>query len=248
MYHETLGRGHPLLLLHSGFMSIAASYPQLRDHLAGHARVFAPEQQAHGHTADLDRPLRYERMVDDTAAVLKKHGLHGMNVFGWSDGGTVALGLALKYPRLVARVAIAGSGYNRSGGGPAFARILRNMPADNPHLRDARVHYEKVAPNPAGWPVLVEKVKRMYLSFGGWPEAELRKLRAPLLVMVGDRDFIRVEHALKLARLVPVGQLAVIPGADHGFPTAQWQLLAGLLERFYDPKFDPKTLAPLRPA
>jgi pimeloyl-ACP methyl ester carboxylesterase len=233
IYHETMGRGQPLLLLHSGFMSIAASYPELRPRLALHAKTFAPEQQAHGHTPDIDRPLRYEQMVEDTAAVLKTQGLRGMNVFGWSDGGVVALGLAIRYPRLVERVAIAGSGYNQSGGGPPFARILRHMPPDNPHLREARLHYEKVAPNPAGWPALVQKVKQMYFSFQGWPEAKLRKLRAPLLVMVGDHDFIRVEHALKLSRLVPQGQLAVIPGADHGFPTAQWELLATLLERFF---------------
>lgn len=223
-------------MLHAGFLSIGTSFATLRPLLAKRAKTFALEQQAHGHTADLDRPLTYERMVDDTAAVLRKKGLRAMNLFGWSDGGIVALGLAIKYPRLVDKVAIAGAGYNRSAEGPEFAKMFAAMPPDNPHLADARKQYEKVAPHPECWPVLIAKVKQMYFSFRGWPETKLRKLRAPLLVMAGDRDFLRVEHALKLSRLVPHGQLAVIPGGDHGFPAAQPELVAAMLERFFQTK------------
>jgi pimeloyl-ACP methyl ester carboxylesterase len=168
--------------------------------------------------------MSYRQMVEDTAAALDQLRIDRTSVFGWSDGGVVALGLALEYPELVDKVAIIGAGYSPDAEPPEFRERIRGLAPDAERFREFREQYEKVAPEPAAWPRLVEKVKAMYLSFPGWDENRLRALAAPLMVMLGDRDFTTLEHALALYRLVPDGRLAVLPGSGHGAPVehADW--------------------------
>jgi pimeloyl-ACP methyl ester carboxylesterase len=94
--------------------------------------------------------------------------------------------------------------------------------------------YQKVAPDPTQWPVLVQKVKQMGTDFPGWSESELRALTAPLLIVMGDRDGFRTDRALAVSRLVPSGQLAVIPGGDHFFLWSRADLLLPLVGGFLD--------------
>jgi pimeloyl-ACP methyl ester carboxylesterase len=233
MYFEQQGVGRPLLLLHAGFATIESSFKKLRAaFIDGHATI-AFEQQAHGHTDDLDRPLSYEQMVEDTAFALSKLGLSGADVFGWSDGGIVALGLATRHPRLVRRVAIVGAGYSPDAEGPEFKQRMREISPDNEHLASFREAYRKVAPHPDRWPSLVTKVRDNYCAFRGWSAAELRALAAPLLVMAGDRDIVRLEHAIELFRMVPRGQLAILPGSDHNAPIEKTTWIVSMLQEFF---------------
>jgi pimeloyl-ACP methyl ester carboxylesterase len=232
MYYEIGGAGPPLLLLHAGFLTIESSFDKLRAPLRQHHNVIAIEQQGHGRTRDIDRPMSYRQMVDDTAQALRGLRIERTSVFGWSDGGVVALGLALEYPELVDKVAIIGAGYSPAAEPPEFRERMRTLSPDNERFSEFREQYEKVAPDPTGWSRLVEKVKAMYLSFPGWDEERLRKLAAPLLVMLGDRDFTTIEHAIALYRLVPEGRLAVLPGSDHGAPVAHPDWVATMLLDF----------------
>jgi pimeloyl-ACP methyl ester carboxylesterase len=172
-------------------------------------------------------------MVDDTAAALHQLRIDRTVVFGWSDGGVIALGLALEYPELVDKVAIAGAGYAPDAEPPGFRERMRGLAPDSERFREFREQYEKVAPDPAEWPRLVEKVKAMHLSFAGWDEKRLRELAAPLMVMLGDRDLTTLEHAIALYRLVPDGRLAVLPGSDHGAPVAHPDWVAAMLLDFF---------------
>jgi pimeloyl-ACP methyl ester carboxylesterase len=235
MYYEIIASGRPLLLLHGGMSSINTSFEKLRPALSQHRKTIALEQQAHGHTADLDRPLRYEQMAEDTAACLQALELTGVDVFGWSDGGIVALGLAARYPELVRRVAICGAGYGPDAEGPAFKKIMRELSPDNPHIEPFKQAYQEVAPSPQHWAMLIQKCKDMYFAFQGWPVDQLRALKAPLLVMLGDQDFLRPEHALELSRLVPQGSLAVLPATDHSAPITRADWVAAMLNEFLDP-------------
>jgi pimeloyl-ACP methyl ester carboxylesterase len=233
MYYEIGGAGPPLLLLHAGFLTIESSFEKLRAPLRERHNVVALEQQGHGRTRDIDRPMSYRQMVEDTAAALNQLRIDRTSVFGWSDGGVVALGLALEYPELVDKVAIIGAGYSPDAEPPEFRERMRTLAPDDERFRDFRRQYEKVAPEPAAWPRLVEKVKAMYLSFAGWDEARLSELAAPLMVMLGDRDFTRLEHALELYRRVPDGRLAVLPGSDHGAPLEHADWVAAMLLEFF---------------
>lgn len=234
MYYETQGSGRPLLLLHGGFTTINVSFGKMRPALAERWTTIAIEQQAHGHTADIDRSLTYEQMVEDTAALLDYLEIADADVFGWSDGGIVALGLAARHPALVRKVAIMGAGYNADAETLEFKTRMAALKADEVHLAAFREAYTKVAPAPGNWPVLIDKIKAMYFAFNGWSEDEMRSLKAPLLVMLGDADFTRPEHALELFRMVPNGRLAVLPGSDHSAPITRSEWVTAMFIDFFD--------------
>lgn len=234
MYCETQGKGRPLLLLHGGMQTIQTSFEKSRLVLAKRWTTLAIEQQGHGHTADIDRPLAYEQMVEDTAALLRQKKIANADVFGWSDGGIVALGLAARHPDLVRKVATIGSGYNTDAWKPDFKQSQAAMKPDDEHTLPFRDAYRNVAPKPEDWPLLIEKIKAMWVSFQGWPDAEMRSLKAPLMVMLGDDDFIRPEHALELFRMVPSGRLAILPGSDHSAPVTHSDWVTAMLVDFFD--------------
>jgi pimeloyl-ACP methyl ester carboxylesterase len=211
MYYEIHGTGRPLVLLHGGF-GWATVYPAL----AQDRQVIAVEQQGHGHTADIDRPLTYEQMADDTAALLEELKIEQADFFGYSMGGTVGLAVAIRHPKLVRKLAINGSHASKMADAfdPESFQQFTSLPADfaPPVLKD---HYDEVAPDPTQWPALVAKVKKMVLEFNGFARADLKSIQAQVLVTLGDRDGVRVEHAVEMYRLIPNAQLAVFPGADH---------------------------------
>jgi pimeloyl-ACP methyl ester carboxylesterase len=211
MYYEAHGRGKPLVLLHGAF-GWATVYPTL----AKDRRVIAIELQGHGHTADIDRPLTYEQMADDTAALLKYLKIEQADFFGYSMGGNVGLAVAIRHPKLVRKLAINGSHYGRledAYDAEAF-RQFKSLPSDFAPavLKDP---YDKVAPDPKQWPTLVAKIKKMGLEFKGFARDDMKSIKAPVLVTLGDRDAVRVEHAVEMFRLIPNAELAVFPGADH---------------------------------
>jgi pimeloyl-ACP methyl ester carboxylesterase len=211
MYYEIHGTGKPLVLLHGAF-GWATVYPTL----AKNRQVIAVELQGHGHTADIDRPMTIEQMADDTAALLKQLKIEKADFFGYSMGGNVALGVAIRHPTLVDRLAINGSnsGKIEDAYEPESFKQFKSLPADfaPPMLKNT---YDKVAPDPKQWPVLVAKIKKMGLEFKGFTHEEMKSIKARVLITLGDRDGVRLEHAVEMFRLIPNAQLAVFPGGDH---------------------------------
>jgi pimeloyl-ACP methyl ester carboxylesterase len=215
MYYEIHGRGRPLVLLHGGGSTIQTSFGAVLPVLARSHRVIAPEQQAHGRTADVDRPLTFEQMADDTAALLRQLGVRGADVLGFSNGGHLALVLALRHPELVGRLVLCSAYSARDGFAPALREgfdhaRLSDMPAA---LREG---YLAVAKDPDGLRAQFEKTVAMMKTFPDLPEADLRALRVPALVMAGDHDVVLLEHEVRLAQLLPDARLAVLPDARHG--------------------------------
>jgi pimeloyl-ACP methyl ester carboxylesterase len=160
--------------------------------------------------------LAFEQMVDDTAALLRPLKIEEADFFGWSDGGIIALQIAIRHPELVRKLVVTGSYYNHDGMVPEVRKVLAHLtPEDIPELREA---YAKTAPNPEHWPTLVAKVKKLgeFEGWQGWRLEDIRSINAPALVMVGDADIVRLEHAVQMLRLLPHAQLAVLPGTDHG--------------------------------
>jgi pimeloyl-ACP methyl ester carboxylesterase len=215
MYYEEAGEGRPLVLLHGGGSTVETTFGRILPLLAHGHHVIAPEQQGHGHTSDLDRPLSFEQMADDTAALLTQLGIHDADVLGFSNGGMVALQLAIRHPALVHRLILCSSFYARDGAIPPLREAWAQPPDAAkmpPPLRDG---YLATAPHP-DLQGFVAKTIAMMQTFSDIPEATLRTITVPVLVMIGDHDVIRTEHALRLSQLVPHGQLAVFPGSIHG--------------------------------
>jgi pimeloyl-ACP methyl ester carboxylesterase len=215
MYYERHGStGTPLVLIHGGGSTIGTTFGRLLPLFAATHRVIAVEVQAHGHTPDVDRPFTFEQDADDVAALLDSLKVAPADVFGFSNGGTTALQVAIRHPRHVRRLVVASANYSRDGMQEGFWDLMAEGTfADMPQLyKDA---YLKITASEAGLHAMYERDSKRMLAFRDIPDAALRSIEAPALVTVGDRDVVRVEHALALSRLLPHGRLCVLPGG-HG--------------------------------
>jgi pimeloyl-ACP methyl ester carboxylesterase len=236
MYYEIHGSGRPLILLHGAYMTIDMMGPVLPG-LAETRQVIAIEQQGHGRTADVDRPLRYEQMADDTAALARHLEISDADVVGYSMGGGIALQLAIRHPGLVRKLVLASTSFTSDG---MHAAAIEMFPSITPELfagSPIEEAYLRTAPNPGDFPRLVEKLTQLDTTPFSWPEQDIRAIAAPTLIVLGDSDGIRLEHAVELFGLrgggvmgdlagLPESQLAVLPGTAHFVPPG-----AGLLDR-----------------
>lgn len=236
MYYEIHGAGRPLILLHGAYMTIDMMGPLLSG-LAESRQVIAVEQQGHGHTADVDRALSYEQMADDTAALARHLEIDAADVIGYSMGGGIALQLAIRHPALVRKLVVASAGFTRDA---MHAAALEMFPTITPELfagSPIEEAYQRTAPNPGDFPKLVEKLTQLDSAPFAWPEQDVRAIAAPTLIVLGDSDGIRLEHAVELFKLrgggvmgdlagMPASQLAVLPSTSHFVPPGH-----GLLDR-----------------
>jgi pimeloyl-ACP methyl ester carboxylesterase len=236
MYYEIHGSGRPLILLHGAYMTIDMMGSILPG-LAKTQQVIAVEQQGHGHTADVDRPLTYEQMADDTTALVRHLKIDNADVVGFSMGGGIALQMAIRHPTLVRKLVLASTSFTSDG---MHAVALEMFPSITPELfagSPIEEAYLRTAPDPGGFPKLVEKLKQLDTTPFAWPEQDIRAITAPTLIVLGDSDGIRLEHAVELFGLrgggvmgdlagLPESQLAVLPGTAHFVPPG-----FGLLDR-----------------
>jgi pimeloyl-ACP methyl ester carboxylesterase len=211
MYYELHGTGKPLVVLHGAF-----GWAMTPPALARNRQLIAVELQGHGHTANIDRPLTVESMADDVAALIKHLKIERADLFGYSMGGVVALAVTIRHPDVVGKVAINGSYYGKIEDAfePQGLKQFKSLPPDfaPPILKN---HYDQVAPDPKQWPALVANVKKMGMTFQGFSRQDLKSIKAPVLITLGDHDGVRLEHAVEMFRLIPNARLAVFPGADH---------------------------------
>lgn len=227
LYYETHGsnNGAPLIVLPGGFMTVEAMgaiVPQL----AASRRVIGVELQGHGHTADIDRALRFEWMADDIAALIAHLGPERADLFGYSLGGGVALQTAIRHPEVVRKLVLASTAFARQGWYP---ESLAGMAAITPEgfagtpIEEA---YLKTSPKPEAWPDFVAKMRQLLGTDYDWSH-DVAALKAPVLIMVGDADGLRLAHAVEMFEMLgggkadgdlagrPPSQLAVLPNTTH---------------------------------
>src|SRR3712207_4466493 len=148
MYYEDHGTGQPLVLLHGAFSAIGTSFGSVLPELAKNRRVIAFEMQAHGRTADIDRPLSMEQMADDTVAALRLLGIKNADFFGFSMGGGVALRVALQHPEVVRKLVLASVTYKLDGVHPGLMEGLAEMKPEMMHGSPWHEEYMRIAPRP----------------------------------------------------------------------------------------------------
>lgn len=241
-YFEEHGAGDPLLLLHGG-LSNADDFGMQTPAFAEHYRVILPERRAHGHTADVDGPITYEVMADDTIAFMETLETGPAHLVGWSDGGNVALLVAIRRPDLVRKIATTGANFSTKGYVEGFQA---SFTPDSDALTMMRNDWVERTPDGADhFPVVLEKIERLW--FGDWSiaNADLARIEAPVLVMSGDDDAVRLDHTLALYEAVPNAQLAVIPGASHLVPVEKADLFNQLVLDFLE-SGPPEELLPFR--
>ena len=184
LYYEVHGTQDqarpPLVLLHGGGDTIQTSFGRVLPLLARDRQVIAFEQQGYGHTADIaDRPFTFEQSADDTAALLGHLGVEQADLFGFSNGGTIALQVAIRHPRVTRKLVVASGFFSCDGGEPWFWEMMeRARLADMPQeLKEA---YRAVAPHPENLQSFFDKANRRMRTFTEIPDHYM------LLVVPGE--------------------------------------------------------------
>jgi len=243
IYYEVHGSANrkipPLVLLHGGGSTIDTSFGKILPALAKSRQVIAFEQQGHGHTADIvDRPFTFEQSANDTAGLLRHLNIGKADFFGYSNGGHIALQVAISHPDLVRKLVVESAMFHRDGSDPGFWGSFEHATQGDmpPELREA---YLGVAPHPGDLPSFFAKSVQRMLNFKGWTPEDLQSINAPTLVMIGDHDIVRPEHAVLMFRLLPNAQLAVLPGTDHMTIVNRSDWLVPMIETFLDPPMPP---------
>ncbi len=243
MYYEIHGTGKPLILLHGGVGGIEMFGPNLPE-LAKTQRVIAVDLQAHGRTADIDRPLRFELMAEDIAALLKHLGIETADIMGYSLGGGVALQTAIRHPEVVRKLVIVSAAFKREGWYPEVLASMAQMGAAAAEGMKQSPLYN-LYPG-VDWAKLFTKLGDLLRQDYDWSK-EVAAIKAPTMIIFADADAIRTTHVMEFFGLLgggqkdagldgsgrPAAQLAILPGLTH-YNTGSSPALATVVTPFLD--------------
>jgi pimeloyl-ACP methyl ester carboxylesterase len=234
-YYEVAGAGEPLVLLHGGFCTVETFGAQTPA-LAGQYRVYVPERRGHGRTPDVEGPITYENMAQDTIAFMEALGISSAHLVGWSDGAIVGLLVALHRPDLVRKLVLIGQAVNHEGATPEVKRLMANFTQQDlpPMLREL---YVSVSPDgPGHFGVVFDKMHQLLRTEPTIELAELEGVAAPTLILIADDDMVTIEHAAAMQRALPDAQLAVVPGTSHALPMEKPEIVNRLILDFLAPE------------
>ena len=214
MYYEIYGQGKPLVLLHGGGSTIQTTFGRVIPMLAKNRQVIGVELQAHGRTSDRDSGISFEQDADDVAGLLKNLSIQKPDIFGFSNGGTTAIQMAIRHPDQVNKIIAASALCKRSGAPNQFWEFMSHAKIEDmpQQLKDT---YKAVAPDTHHLQVMHDKCVQRMIEFKDIPDELLKTIIAPTLIINGDADVGTSEHAVEMHRLIANSQLAIIPGG-HG--------------------------------
>lgn len=216
MYYEEYGKkdGTPLVLLHGGGSTIQSTFGHVIPILAIHHRLIAVEEQAHGRSSDRNTPVRFDSSADDVAALLKTLNIDRADLFGWSNGASVAMQVAIRHPAKVRKLIFASSFTKRSAAPDGFWAFMKstNITQMPQPLKDA---FLKVNPDPAKLQIMHDKDADRMNHFPDVPDQDISSIKADTLIISGDRDLPKIEHSVELAKLIPKARLLILP-SGHG--------------------------------
>jgi pimeloyl-ACP methyl ester carboxylesterase len=243
MYYEVSGEGDPLIVLHGAYMNIPAM-GDIIPRLAETHKVYALEFQGHGRTNDLERPITYPAFAGDVAAFMDAVGLEKADIFGYSMGAATGLRLAIDHPEKVDQLALISVSYSMEGAQPEFFAMLPSMSPDMFAGTPMETAFKEMSPNPDGFRAFAERMIALEHEPMEW-EAEVKELKAPVLMITGDADVVTLEHSVAMFRMLgggamgdmgnplPASRLAVLPASSHTSLINQTDILMLLIEPFF---------------
>jgi pimeloyl-ACP methyl ester carboxylesterase len=225
MYYEVYGAGKPIVLLHGSYMNIPLNWSHIIPLLAKDRKVIVTELQGHGRTRDIPREISYEGMADDVSGLLKHLKTDSADVLGYSMGGGVAFQVAVRHPEQVRRLVVLSGTYTHSGWWPDVETSFASINADLFKGSIIQKQYDSLGNDPAHFSEFVKKVISIDLKPYDW-STDVKNIKAPIFMAIGDADGVRYEHALELFRAkgggkmgdlhgLPQSRLAIIPGTTH---------------------------------
>ncbi|TDD83063.1 alpha/beta fold hydrolase [Actinomadura darangshiensis] len=237
LYYEVHGADHPgppLIMLHGGVQTFHLSFDALLPELTGDRRVIGVELQGHGHTADGDRPFSIGQCAADVVALLDHLNLDRADFFGYSLGGLVSTEVATAHPERAGRVVLAASHFRPDAYYPEITAPEQDSPRLPTEEDGAAMYkaYTEVAPDPDHFAAFLEKIQPAVHHFEPWTDEQLARLTMPILMIIGDTDFVRPEHAVEMHNRLPDSQLAILPATRHMDVVARADLVLPMVKTF----------------
>ena len=239
MYYEVSGRGEPIIVIHGSYMDIP-SMGRIIPKLAETHRVYALEMQGQGRTTDIERKITYPNLADDVAAFMDAVGLAKADIFGYSMGALTALQVGIRHPEKVDRIVFVSGAYDYQGWQPEFRAFIPQMTVEG-FL--AMPFFKEQADRRPGFPKVIEKLIQLEKEPLAW-EADVKRLKMPVLIIAGDADASTLEHNVAMFKLLGGGmmgdmgkplaasRLAILPATSHTAVITQVELLSGFIEPF----------------
>lgn len=253
LYHEVygeLGTSKPPLLLIPGAFMAADSMPDWVEAFARERAVIVFDQQGHGRTPDTSREMSYEQFADDAAELLRALEVEHADVMGYSQGGGVALQLAIRHPAMVSKLVSMSATFRKDGWYPAVFESIGGLTAKDFVGTAVEAAFKMHTPDAEAYDAYLEKMKVLNVNDQNISDEEMRSISAKTMVIVGDADGVTLEHALAMFKLrgggdeeaaasgvlqkVPDARLVVLPAMSHIGLSGESELLVPLVSRFLD--------------
>jgi pimeloyl-ACP methyl ester carboxylesterase len=253
LYNEVYGEFDmskpPLLLIPGAFMA-TDSMPEWVEAFARERAVIVFDQQGHGRTPDTSREMSYERFADDAAELLRALDVERADVMGYSQGGGVALQLAIRHPGLVNKLVSMSATFRKDGWYPAVFESIGGLSAKDFAGTPVETAFKKHTPDAKAYDAYLEKMKVLNINDQNISDEEMRSISAKTMVIVGDADGVTLEHALAMFKLrgggdegaaasgvlqeAPAARLVVLPAMSHIGLSGESQLLVPMVSAFLD--------------
>lgn len=248
MYYEVYGDGKPIVLIHGSYMNIPLNWSRIIPLLAKDRKVIVAEMQAHGRTKDIPREFSYEGMADDVSGLLKHLKIDSADILGYSMGGGVAFQFAVRHPEQLRRLVVLSGTYSHDGWWRDVEAMYATFTPDMFKGSPIEKQYDSLGNDPAKFPEFVKKVISIDLKPYDWSK-DVKKIKAPIFMAIGDADGVRYEHALELFRAkgggkmgdingLPKSRLAILPGTTHIGMMQRTEWLIPMITDFLDADLD----------
>jgi len=253
LYHEVhgeLGGSKPPLLLIPGAFMAADSMPDWVEKFARERAVIVFDQQGHGRTPDTSREMSYERFADDAAELLCALGVESADVMGYSQGGGVALQLAIRHPALVNKLVSMAATFRKEGWYPVVFEAIGGLSAKDFAGTPVETAFKEHTPDVKAYETYLEKMKALNINDQNISDEQMRSIAAKTMVIVGDADGVTLEHALAMFKLrgggdqeaaetgvlqkAPDARLVVLPAMSHVGLSGESDLLVPMVTAFLD--------------
>ncbi|HEY6645829.1 MAG TPA: alpha/beta hydrolase [Mycobacterium sp.] len=254
LYHEVYGelgksKVPPLLLIPGAFMA-TDSMKSWVSAFAGKRAVIVFDQQGHGRTPDTSRKMSYEQFADDAAELLRALKVERADVMGYSQGGGVALQLALRHPTLVDKLVSLSATYRQDGWYPSVLKGIEGLTAEAFAGTPVEKAFKEHTPDAKAYDAYLEKMKVLNIEDQNISDAQMRSMSAKTMVIVGDADGVKPEHAVAMFKLrgggdeeaaasgtlqkVPAARLVILPAMSHIGISAETAVLVPMVSAFLD--------------
>jgi len=240
IHYESFGNGKSLIFLH-GAMSTSQVWKPYVPILSNDFNIILPDVRGHGKTENPGKKIDLHLIGDDIVALMDSLKLNKPYLCGWSMGGDVGLDIAMRYPDIVGGLIVGGVTHHIS---ESYFASMKAMEIQGP----GQINFEQTeksipqlinlwktehVQSPSHWKELLTQLSFEMLNPTLPAEDDLKKITVPTLIVWGDRDqFLPVEDALKLYRLIPNSRLAVVPNTDHFVTRTKVILFAELVKEF----------------